>query len=97
MVYLCSCSCCSKLRGVSLQKSWQLAGLLAKTLAFWAEERSGLMTVVQDNHYHGNRLQTVSQSLHFQMISLNVTQRRICMYIINVYKSVYVFLSVVGV
>lgn len=55
------------------------------------------MTVVQDNHYHGNRLQTVSQSLHFQMISLNVTQRRICMYIINVYKSVYVFLSVVGV
>ncbi len=39
VVYLCSCSCCSKLRGVSLQKSWQLAGLLAKTLAFWAEER----------------------------------------------------------
>lgn len=31
--YLCSCSCCSKLRGVSLQNSWQLAGLLARTLA----------------------------------------------------------------
>lgn len=45
VVYLCSCSCCSKLRGVSLQKSWQLAGLLAKTLAFWAEERLQLMTV----------------------------------------------------
>lgn len=44
MIYLCSCSCCSKLR-VSLQKSWQLAGLLAKTLAFWAEERLGLNTV----------------------------------------------------
>lgn len=32
--YLCSCSCCSKLRGASLQNSWQLAGLLANTLAF---------------------------------------------------------------
>lgn len=45
VIYLCSCSCCSKLRGVSLQNSWQLAGLLAKTLAFWAEERLGLITV----------------------------------------------------
>lgn len=35
--YLCSCSCCSKLLGVSLQKSWQLAGLLARMLAFWAK------------------------------------------------------------
>lgn len=44
VIYLCSCSCCSKVR-VSLQKSWQLAGLLAMTLAFGAEERVGLMTV----------------------------------------------------
>lgn len=44
VIYLCSCSCCSKLR-VSLQKSWQLAGLFAKTLAFGAKERLGLMTV----------------------------------------------------
>lgn len=43
VIYLCSCSCCSKLRGASLQKSWQLAGLLAKTLAFWAEEKLGLL------------------------------------------------------
>ena len=45
MDYLCSCSCCSKLRGDSLQKSWQLAGLLAKTPALWAQERLVLMTV----------------------------------------------------
>lgn len=51
---LCSCSCCSKLRGVSLQKSWQLAGLLAKTLAFWAEDRLRLRSVAHDD-YHGNR------------------------------------------
>lgn len=57
-VYLCSCSCCSKLRGVSFErKGWQLAGLLAKTLALWAEERSGLMIVVHDS-CHGNCLQT---------------------------------------
>lgn len=45
LIYLCSCSCCSKLRGLSLQKSWQLAGLLTKTLALWAQERLVLMTV----------------------------------------------------
>lgn len=49
VIYLCSCSCCSKLRGASLQKSWQLAGLLAKTLAFWARREIGI--VVQDNYY----------------------------------------------
>lgn len=83
VIYLCSCSCCSKLRGVSLQKSWQLAGLLAKTLAFWAEERLRLMTVVQDSYY-GNKLSTVSlslrhwqsSSLNFVTISLNVAQKR---------------------
>lgn len=44
--YLCSCSCCSKLRGVSLQKSWQLAGLLANTLALRKEDRLSLVTVI---------------------------------------------------
>lgn len=52
VIYLCSCRCCSKLR-VSLQKSWQLAGLLAKTLAFGGRREIGTDDWVQDNN-HGN-------------------------------------------
>jgi len=82
--YLCSCSCCSKLRGVSLQKSWQLAGLLANTLAFGTKREMGTY------NYHCSRLQTVSLLLHhFQMKSLNGNQSRLTSQVRTRYKTVW--------